>query len=141
MRKQVTKGVWLIAALALAGGVVALSEPNYQGVTPSQTVGSIEFPLWTKSVTVISAAGSATCYLRLFTDIDTAGNATTASMPLAANESLGFTLLLCESTTSSPTCRDSETISRQTGAKATRYSSMSYICSTGQTATWRVIAK
>jgi hypothetical protein len=130
-----------VALLLIAAAVIATAEPTYQGISPSQTVGSISFPRWTRSVVVVSLSSSAnTCYMRLFTDVDTAGNATTSNWPIAPGESFPFRLYPCDTSQDLQSCRDSESINAS-GRRASYYSSLSYICSSGQSATWRVYSK
>ena len=136
----------LVALIALAAlGILAPqdveSEPAWISVSATQTVQSVTLPAYAQNVTVISD-GVDTCYFRLFTDVDTAGNATTSSMPLKMGESLQFDLIVAESpTTTFPEGRRSSESFNSAGKRARYYKSMSVICATGKTATWRVYAK
>lgn len=132
-------GVSILAAVLLA--VVLQAEPTFIGISVTQNVQSKALPRYTQSVTIVSD-GSSTCYFRLFTDVDTPGDATADSMPLKATEWLPFTLVVQRSGgVDYPTgVRDSESFNGA-GQRARYYKSISCICATGGTATWRVYAK
>jgi hypothetical protein len=107
----------------------ALGEPAYKALSVSQTVTSHAFARNTIDVTIVSD-GESTCYFRLFTDADTPGDATTAHGPLKKAESIRFTFT---------PGRGSEGYVGP--IRANYYKSISAICSSGQTATWRVYTK
>jgi hypothetical protein len=131
----------VLLGLALCVAPYLTAEPTFKSISVSQTVQSTELPEWTQSVLIVSD-GASTCYFRLFTDVDTAGNATTSSGSIKSGESLGFTFV--PKRTASPEypmgARDSQATGTA-GKVARYYKSISSICSSGQTATWRVWAQ
>jgi hypothetical protein len=135
MRMRITRKIqFVIGALLLcAFGWHRLGNlnaaPAFASLSVSQTVGSHTFTAKTQYVRIVSD-GSSTCYFNLFTNVDTAANATTASAALKSGETIGFSLK--RSTT------DASVDSEGTGSW---YRSISYICAGGQTATWRVYSK
>jgi hypothetical protein len=122
-----------LAVAAVLGLLLAplplLAEPAYFAASVSQTVGSHTFERGTQEVTILSD-GPATCYYRLFTDADTTGNATTSNVPIKLNEVHPW--------------RFTPGVGTEAYVGTTRarhYSSVSYICATGQTAAWRIVSK
>jgi hypothetical protein len=136
--KKPLRIVLTLCALVLASALIG-TEPRYQTVSASQTVGSIAFPNHTKFVRVVSD-GPDQCYFRLFTDVDIPGNATTSSAPIKSGESLGFPIYQECGGAAGATCRDSESYNAD-GRRAAYYKSLSYVCASTQSATWRVYSK
>jgi hypothetical protein len=129
-----------LAVLALAGLMSA--EPTFISVSATQTVQSVSLPRGTQEVTVISDGASSTCYFRLFTDADTPGAATASSIQVKSGEGVGLTFMPAISSSGGyPAGVSSSESFGASGKRATYYKSMSVICASGQTATWRVIAK
>ena len=132
-RSAFAAGLVACVALAIFGlpNMPAYAEPWQKTVSVTQTNQTFALPTNTKFVRII-AGGANTCYLRLFTDIETPAAATTSdpSISIATGESLGFPFRTDDSESYGPGAR-----------KAKYYKAMSAICGTGETATWRVIAK
>ncbi len=139
--KQMTKRILGLAIGVMIIGSVISSEPYYIAVAVTDTVQSNALPRFTQTVRIVSD-GADTCFFRLFTDVDTTGNAAITSAPIHSGESLGFMLLPAASpTTEHPSgVRDSESFSAA-GARARYYKSLSAVCDTGDTATWRIYSK
>ena len=110
-----------LAALAL----LALALPSWGEVTPkslsvSQTVTSYSFPSGTKKVLVISDGASDACYYRLFHNAETSADATasaTTSVQIKSGESKSYPA---------------------PDPPGTAWRTISAICSSGQTATFRI---
>lgn len=138
-----TKRILALACGLVLIGIMTWGEPYYVAVSVTQTVQSKTLPRYTQVVTIVSESTSAnTCYYRLFTDVDTTGNATTASTPIKPGETIKIPRFVPASPTGEHPSgvRDSESFSTA-GARASYYKSLSAICDTGGTATWRVYAK
>lgn len=114
-------GLFLLTALATA-------EPQQKTLAVTQTVAAYTFSGSPRSVTVVSD-GSDTCSFRLFRNDESAGDATTAdpSLSLKSGESLRFVFNPpYSSATYSP------------WAGSGYYKSISAICPTGKTASFRI---
>jgi hypothetical protein len=131
----------LVLALvgALAVGTIQ-AKPRFTPVDVTQTVDSESFVADTKTVVIYSVSGSDTCFFELFTNVETAVDATLNSLPLEAGQALTFELRKCDASTDLATCKDSETFNAQ-GRQARGYVTLSHICDSGETATWRVYSK
>ena len=117
-------------ALALLLGLAPVgAETAFKSLSVTQTVGAHAFAASTRTVTIVSD-GTNTCFFRLFNNRDTAGNATTADSSIKSGESLTFSI--------KPASTDVGTDSQ---GSASSWKSISAICSTGQTATWRIYSK
>lgn len=118
----------LLLGLVLVAGQ-AVGEPAFKSLSVSDAVATHTFAAKTQTVTLVSD-GASTCYYRLFTNQDTPAAATTAYSPIKSGETITYTIK--RNTTDATT--DSE-------SGGTAYKTLSAICSTGQTATWRVYSK
>ena len=133
MIRPLLRIVSVTLALVLALAPLATPEPRYTEISATQVVQSKTLPTNTLSVVVIND-GPNTAYFRLFTDCDTAGNASTNavtvnSIPISADEVLPLQLMVG---------RGSEAYGSSCRAKY--YKSISVICAAGQTAGLRVIS-
>ena len=136
------KRILVLVLAALASGAL-FAEPYYVALSVTQTVQSQPLPAYTQTVTIVSDDDSgATCHFRLFTNVDTPGDATVSNAPVDPGMTIEIPFLSPKSpTTEHPSgVRDSESYS-PTGARARYYRSISAICAAGQTASWRVYAK
>lgn len=131
----------VLLGLALCVAPYLTAEPTFKSISVSQTVQSTVLPEWTQSILIVSD-GPNTCYFRLFTDADVPGNATTNSGPIKSGEGFPFNFFQerARSVDYPSGIRDSQSTGA-TGRKARFYKSISSICATGQTATWRVWAQ
>jgi hypothetical protein len=119
----------LLSVLALALARPVVGEVTPKSLSVSQTVTSYSFPSKTKFVLVISD-GASTCYYRLFTNRDTPAAATassTGNLVIKSGESKTYDL----------NRQTTDFIDGSQGS-ATSWQSISAICSSGQTATFRI---
>lgn len=118
----------LLLGLVLVAGQ-AVGEVAAKSLSVSQTVTSYTFPARTKVVLVISD-GASTCFYRLFSNTDTPADATasaTGNLQIKTGESKVYDL----------NKQSTDVASSSLGA-ATAWKSISAICDTGQTATFRI---
>lgn len=132
MRNRIRRTAAFVVLVLVVLGLSPLAHARvlWTSASVSQVVGSKTFPAHTLEVTIVASTTSNTCFYELVTDADTPVTATTASLPIAANESHAFKFTPGQGTEGFVG-----------NVKATRYKTLSFICSTGQTATWRVIYK
>ena len=122
-----TRFLAVLLALALACPVVGEVIPKSLSV--SQTVTSYSFPSNTKIVLVVSD-GADTCFYRLFTNRDTPAAATasaTGNLQIKSGESKTYNM----------TRHTTDSFNTSQGS-AHSWSSISAICSSGETATFRI---
>ena len=141
-RTLLTLTLLLAAGLVLAPAPSVLSEPTFYSFSATDAAASHAFAKNTLAVTIVND-GPSTAYFRLFTDVDTAGAATTNYLPIKIHEGLPFSFFTARSP--SPDfpqgVHDSQGFNATTGKRASYWKSISVICAGGETAVLRIYSQ